>query len=565
MNVELNYTPLCDKGDLKAEIVARCDGTPLHRAKVNLSSDRARQRFGNEILKVTSDISAESIGAELLRVADEVQALRNAPRATDPVPENETAKIEQFDPLTLDRARAVFDKWLTLDDPTVLDVILGTILAHRLKGDPLWLFLVGPPGGVKTELLRAFSPHPGVFAVSTLSPSALISGYITEAADPSLLPKLDGRVLVIKDFTAILQMQREARQEVISTLRDAYDGEACKVFGTGETKSYRSRFGVVAATTPVLDEYSSINAMLGERFLRYRVGTGETLAKIDRAICNATSEDTMRSELSRAACGVLVREAATPSVPDAIAKRLKHLANFLATARSEVARDRAGTVTYRPVPEIGTRVGKQLKKLALGIGMARGLSVIDDDVYRLVVRVALDSLPSMRALILTELWALRANFQQTANIAEACELDTETCRRWLSDLRLLGIMEREIGSRNAHSWRLTDSFVRDTSVAWVWPDSPNMPTLSDFAPPGEAGSKSPTTVGCGVGVGPQQIEIGDPDVFDVSPKASPGGPEDNGQDCHDDDSDALERRAIQEIERAAAVADLSNARWAEAT
>lgn len=122
----------------------------------------------------------------------------------------------------------------------------------------------------------------------------------------------------------------------------------------------------------------------------FRLRSGGNLARIERALSNAASEEQMRAELSNAALGVLAQQPSRPLLPDAIAGRVKHLANLVATARSAVPRDRSGTVTHVPEPEIGTRVAKQLKKVAMGVAMARGIGEVDADVYRVVVRVALD-------------------------------------------------------------------------------------------------------------------------------------------------------------------------------
>ncbi|MHC4092159.1 MAG: hypothetical protein ACYSVY_18125, partial [Planctomycetota bacterium] len=311
-----------------------------------------------------------------------------------------------------------------------------------------------------------------------------------------MLPKLDGKVLIIKDFTAVLQMHREARQEVVSTLRDAYDGEAARAFGTGELKSYRSRFGLLAAVTPVIDDYGSVNAMLGERFLRYRLRLGDNLEKIVKALANTAKEDAMRDELAEAAQGVLLQTPGKPDLPEMIGTRISHLANFLATGRSVVSRDRSGTVTYLPQPEVGTRVAKQLKKLALGVAMARNEQVVSEDVYRIVVRVARDSLPSMRERVLERLWGLRGNFEATQCIADTCELDTDTCRVWLSDLRLLGIADRE-GER-PYRWQMKPEFQEDIDAAQVWTTDD-----SDICPPPDTApliDNDPEAYeGCGVG------------------------------------------------------------------
>jgi hypothetical protein len=44
-----------------------------------------------------------------------------------------------------------FERWLYLPDPRALLAVPGAVSANRLAGDPLWLVLVGPPGGGKTD------------------------------------------------------------------------------------------------------------------------------------------------------------------------------------------------------------------------------------------------------------------------------------------------------------------------------------------------------------------------------------------------------------------------------
>jgi AAA+ superfamily predicted ATPase len=56
-------------------------------------------------------------------------------------------------------------------------VVFGTIMAHRLDGDPVWLFLIGPPGDGKTEVVRSMSADEAIYTLSSLKPAALISGF----------------------------------------------------------------------------------------------------------------------------------------------------------------------------------------------------------------------------------------------------------------------------------------------------------------------------------------------------------------------------------------------------
>jgi hypothetical protein len=76
----------------------------------------------------------------------------------------------------LDRTIATFRKWLYLPDPAPLLVTLGAVAANVRDGDPVWLLLVGPPGGGKSELLQSLIGLPDIHPTATLTEAALLSG-----------------------------------------------------------------------------------------------------------------------------------------------------------------------------------------------------------------------------------------------------------------------------------------------------------------------------------------------------------------------------------------------------
>src|SRR5262249_23758004 len=144
----------------------------------------------------------------------------------------------------------VYCRHLHLPEPDVVDVTLAVPAGNKLlKTDSLWLFLKGPPGSGKTEMMNALKGLPEwAMLVSNLTPAALISGFGDPTKDrtgQSLLPQLDGKTLIVKDFTTILSMNPTARDEIFGILRDAYDGHASKNFGTGR-REYDSRFNLLA-------------------------------------------------------------------------------------------------------------------------------------------------------------------------------------------------------------------------------------------------------------------------------------------------------------------------------
>lgn len=350
-----------------------------------------------------------------------------------------------------------------------LDVMFGAVLANRLEGDPLWMFLVAPPGGMKTELLMSLMQSPLITMTTSITPHTLVSGAnFAGGGDPSLLPKLDKRVLVIKDFTTIMSMNAQAKEEIFGILRDAYDGRTDKQFGNGIVRSYEAHFGVLAGVTPAIEQFNS-NSVLGERFIKYRM-TSNTKVDVGRnairqALQNIGTETTMRDDLQKAAAKALTREverAEVPALTDEIIDRITELAQWVARLRGVVTRDqyRREQVQSKPCAEIGTRLAKQLAKLALGISLYKQEEEISDETYRTIAKVAADTAPDRVEEITKQLYILKPDeWWRTEDIAERTRFPTETARFVLEDLAMLRIVDYRKG-RNRGNWRLARSVTR---------------------------------------------------------------------------------------------------------
>jgi hypothetical protein len=106
-------------------------------------------------------------------------------------------------------------------------------VANLLPRDPLWLFLVGPPSAGKTEVIAALGDIPSIFPLSSLTPQTFASGFEGKHGETSLLPRLSGKTLTMKDFGSVLTMYREKKAEIIGQLREIYDGQFSKTWGNG--------------------------------------------------------------------------------------------------------------------------------------------------------------------------------------------------------------------------------------------------------------------------------------------------------------------------------------------
>lgn len=336
-----------------------------------------------------------------------------------------------------------FKKWLHLSSTEPIEVIFGSVFANRLGGDPLWLFLVAPPGSMKSELLMSLAGGPLIHTVSSITPHALISGSNTHGGrDPSLIPRLDGKCLVIKDFTAILELNPLDRNEIFGVLRDAYDGFTEKHFGNGVVRSYRSNFGLIAGVTTKIESFAEYSSSLGERFLKYRIIMDEPTKAVSRALENVNQSEQMRKELNEIACQTLdYKLDYLPELKQEHKDKIIMLAEWCSLMRGVVSRNRyTGEVLFKPMTEVGTRLAKQLTKLALGISIFKREKKVSNESFEAVLATALSTLPDRIEEIVKQLY-LHDGRGRVPEIAEWSRFPVSTVRRVLKDLAMLNIIE----------------------------------------------------------------------------------------------------------------------------
>lgn len=345
---------------------------------------------------------------------------------------------------------ATYQKWLHLPDTVVLDFMFGTVIANRLPGDPLWGQLVGPSGATKTELLQSLTGAAMIMTATSLTPHALVSGAnFSGGGDPSLLPKWNGKVVIIKDLTVLLSMNPMHREEIFSIFRDAYDGKTEKNFGNGVYRSYEIKFGIIAGVTPIIEIFAEEHTALGERFLRFPVSVPTTIkGKLDlarRAMNNTLSEDQMRAELREVAKTVLnFKFPDSVKIPLEMDERILHAAQLLALLRSTIKRDNfTKEITYKPFSEMATRLSKQFRKMLYGVALFRRLDVADERCYEVVKRIVLGTIPSRMNDILRAMYKKdRHGFYDLEDLSKHTRLPSVTTQRLLDGLTVLDVLKR---------------------------------------------------------------------------------------------------------------------------
>jgi hypothetical protein len=343
-----------------------------------------------------------------------------------------------------------FQKWLYLPDTTVLDVMFGSIIANRLPGDPLWLFIVDRSGGAKSVFLRAIEDSPSIVTTTSLTPHALISGHTgMGGGDPSLIPRLDGKMLTIKDFTTILNMNLTKRDEIFGILRDAYDGKIEWVFGNGKVCSYTSKFGILAGVTPAIELFTEGHTALGERFLRFRPTRSESLKLerdlMHRALMNTTLEDQMQAELSQVSQDLLNHDfGELPGCGPELQQKIIYLAQYVSLLRGTINRDKySKEITHNPFTELGTRLTKQLYKLLLSIGQLHRVDNVGAVQFEAIKGVARSTVPTKIQTAVEKMYMHGAERPYSVkDIADLINLPTLTAGRVAENLTMLGVVHR---------------------------------------------------------------------------------------------------------------------------
>jgi hypothetical protein len=391
--------------------------------------------------------TAEEIRAEALR--DMAREDREFGRRVVPMPMPPK-------PRTLADLDATFRRWLGDEyDLDALHVIMAAAAAERLDGDPCWLLVISGPGNAKTETVQALGGAGALITSTISSEGALLSATAkrekAKDAHGGLLRQIGERgILVIKDVTSILAMNRDTRGALLAALREIHDGRWVRNVGTdgGRSLPWRGRIVVIGACTTAWDRAHDVISSLGDRFVIVRMDSSQLAGRFAagrRAIGNTGHEVAMRAELADMVGGVLatVDPHAGVTVTEDELTRILDAANLVTLARTGVDYDYRGDVIDAHAPEAPTRFAKELTQIlrgAVAIGVDRATAL------GLTLRSARDSMPPLRLAILEDVAANPKS--RTHDVRARLNKPRMTVDRQLQALHMLGLLdcdELEIG------------------------------------------------------------------------------------------------------------------------
>lgn len=386
------------------------------------------------------------------------------PEPPPPVPEPPSpAPLPEA--VSLTRVHEAFRRWFgDAYDLDALDAVLCTAAVEQLPGDPVWMLVISGSGATKTETVTPLGGAGAEITSTIASEGALLSGTSqrerSKTATGGLLRKLGDRgLLVIKDVTSVLAMNRDSRGAVLAAMREVYDGRWERNLGSdgGQSLTWTGRIVVVGAVTTAWDKAHEVIAAMGDRFVLVRVDstTGRVASGRQAMTTTTGQETTMRAELAGAVGGLLAhlnRDADLELTEDEV-ETLLCCADLVTLARTGVEHDYRGDVIDAHAPEMPTRFAKQLTQPVRG-GLALGLDRAH--VLDIAVRCARDSVPPLRLAALQDVADHPGS--TTHAVRQRMEKPRATVDRTLQALYMLGLVrvdEVHDAERKATVWYYT--------------------------------------------------------------------------------------------------------------
>lgn len=359
----------------------------------------------------------------------------------------------------------LYKKTFYIEDISPLAIIASIIISYRLKTPPVWLYLIGPSSGGKSQYIEAFSSIPFVTQVSDLTTNTFLSGMINSREETSLLRRLGPEfVITMKDFTTILSKSDETQEAIIAQMREIYDGYISKYTGNGKLIEWggdgkegrpKGKATFIMAATEAIFVAQDKFADMGTRAINYVLVPQDRKKTCKRAMQNHNGLSYQVQKIQEAMNQFITEKVQAmpyelPGIEEELEDEIIEIADFATICRSVVKRDYKGAKSLALSAEYPMRMAHQLLALTKGfIYLYDGK--LPDYLRKATFKVALDSIPKQRRLILEVL--AKYNKVNKSGIADYINYSPERTEEWLEDLNMFGIVQRVKGGHKQY-WRL---------------------------------------------------------------------------------------------------------------
>lgn len=391
---------------------------------------------------------------------------------------------------TFDEVRKKVEAFLP-NSATALKVMLAVVASGMFRSQVmLWLLFVGAPSSGKTELVQLLRDFSYAFCLDSVTLNSFISGErpTDKQKVHDLLPLLDGKCLVIKDWTVIFSLDEKMTKKIIGDMVGIYDKRLSKFSSRRGQVSYESEFAHLGCITPAtLNRHHNYLNMIGPRFLCYTIlnPSTEDEKKSFDAIFSNQNRDGLEKEAREAVQSYLNTlntfdaTSAVKPLSSLVQDYLKTAARFVSRARGIVVlqsasfRDESGNdITYYEPLEIQIeqpwRAVQQLMELAKYLAFVCVKEEVGADELEIIKQIVISTMPADRSQALRAIQANEGTIT-ARELAENIDRSNKTSRRMLDELSTLGILKKtKGGGQLANSYAIEDEFKKFICVdEWI--------------------------------------------------------------------------------------------------
>ena len=369
----------------------------------------------------------------------------------------------------------------------VLAVLLAVCASTQQAGNQLFLDLVGSPGSAKTTICKGLlvSGH----CVHLENMSKLISGYKLpndQDKDCSFLARANNKTWVTCEFDTILSSVEYT--QLMGKIRRIFDGETSSTYGNSDKDRIYTALRtpwVRAGTHKMMDQDQS---QLGDRFLRFMISDppederrsilrkalqSERVALLESTNGDAGSVVDPKTRLAQSLTGGYVdwlrahveEELAKVEVSESAGEYCIDLAELSADMRARPNEDKRKLDSHDG-KELPTRLARQNVRMASCLAVVLNKRSVDEDVLRIVRKVALDTAAGHSLNVVQ--WLCSPNpkagyvpYQEcgglmTKSLQMWLAMTAERAEKYTSFLRKIGVLLWREVPQSDGAWVLTD-------------------------------------------------------------------------------------------------------------
>jgi len=339
--------------------------------------------------------------------------------------------------------------------------IMSQILIKEIT-NPFSLVLVDVPSAGKTIAINFFSEIDGLtYATDKFTPASFVSNAANvskeKLPDIDLLPRLKYKMFLLRDLSTLFSKREDDLNECLGLLTRVLDGEGLNAdTGVHGQRHYAGEylFMILAGSTPIPPKVWKMMGNLGSRLFFLSMGAREkseeeladqitTLAyKEKELICRSITKNFLYTLWHKYPEGVdWDRNKDKKEYKIIIARCARLLAKLRGVINVWQERAEEGRVEYSyysPVVEKPDRINQLFYNLCRGHALVCDRTQINQEDLKLIVELAIDSCPTMRARLFRKLIENNGEMR-TGDVEVALQCSKPTALKEMETLKILGV------------------------------------------------------------------------------------------------------------------------------